>query len=192
MIYFTSDIHFGHANIIKHCNRPFMGYTAPGIDFVPSVQVMDRTIINNWNKKVKEIDSVYFLGDLSFYNVEKTIGLVNQLNGKKYWIAGNHDNKLIKHPELTSLFEWVKNIETIYVQDSAVEKGRQKIVLCHYPMMSWDSSYHGSWHFYGHAHGNCQHPSKVAIDVGVDSWNFCPVSYEDIKMHINVNQESKL
>jgi calcineurin-like phosphoesterase family protein len=183
MNFFTSDTHFGHANIIRHCNRPFTGYSAPEIIITP-VQVMDKAIIGNWNAVVNENDNVYFLGDLSFYSPERTIEIVKQLKGKKYWIVGNHDQKLIKHAELTSLFEWVRDMQTIYIQDPEATKGRNKVVLCHYPMLSWDSSYHGSWHFFGHAHGNCQHPSKVAIDVGVDCWNYQPVSYEQIKERI--------
>ncbi len=118
MIYFTSDTHFGHANIIKHCNRPFLPFNS-----IPAVDVMDWNMIARWNDVVKGNDQVYFLGDLSFYNAEKTIHLVAELKGKKYWITGNHDHKLIKDTELTSMFEWVKPIETLHIQDPTAPKG---------------------------------------------------------------------
>lgn len=187
MIYFISDIHFGHKNIIKHCNRPFLPIVSSNGNVISAVEVMDQVISQNWNDNIKKNDTVYFLGDLSFYSVEKTIDIVNRLNGKKYWISGNHDSKLIKHKELTSLFEWVKPIETIHIQDPDAKGGRNKIILCHYPLMSWDSSYHGSWHLHGHSHGLCEHPNKNAVDVGVDCFNYSPVSYETIKAKLTSN-----
>ena len=151
---------------------------------ISAVESMDRNLINNWNTVINKNDTVYFLGDLSFYSVEKTIEIVKKLNGKKHWIIGNHDKKLIKNTELTSLFEWVKDIETIYIQDNTVPKGRTKIILCHYPMLTWDGSHNGSWHLHGHSHNTLIHPSKYAIDVGVDANYYFPVSYEQVKKKI--------
>jgi calcineurin-like phosphoesterase family protein len=145
---------------------------------------MDFYLIKNWNDRVHGNDAVYFLGDLSFHSVGKTIEIVKRLNGKKYWIVGNHDQKLKKNTELVSLFEWVKDIETIYIQDPEAHKGRYKVVLSHYPMLSWDGSSHGSIHLHGHSHGTCQHPSKFAIDVGVDCFKYAPVSFDEIKNKI--------
>lgn len=184
MIFFSSDHHFFHNKVIQYCNRPFTELIVPGIDIISAVEVMNRTLIRNWNSVVKETDTIYFLGDLSFASAEKTIEIVKQLNGKLYWIIGNHDTKLIKHSELTSLFEWVKERETIYIQDPEATKGRYKIILDHYPLLSWDSSCHGSIHLHGHCHGTLQHPNKNALDVGVDVWNFTPVSFEQIKNKI--------
>ena len=55
MVYFTADLHLGHANIIGHCGRPFA-----------SVEEMDRVLLQNWNDRVRPTDAVYILGDLIF------------------------------------------------------------------------------------------------------------------------------
>ena len=80
MIYFISDTHFNHNNIIKYCNRPFK-----------SINEMNQTIINNWNKTVKADDEIYHLGDLVLGKKEEMYNTVSNLNGKKYLIRGNHD-----------------------------------------------------------------------------------------------------
>ena len=70
MIYFTSDMHFGHNNIIKLCQRPFS-----------SAEEMDNCMIENWNKLVKAKDEIYILGDIAWGEPDKYL---KQLNGKKY------------------------------------------------------------------------------------------------------------
>ncbi len=59
MIYFTSDTHFGHKNIIKHTGRPFY-----------SIQEMDDILVRNWNRKVGVYDDIYILGDVSMKGAE--------------------------------------------------------------------------------------------------------------------------
>ena len=80
--FFISDTHFGHANIIKYCNRPFL-----------SVKEMDITMIYNWNKVVGKNDIVCFLGDFCFGDPKKYL---KQLNGIIVFIKGNHDRNLIE------------------------------------------------------------------------------------------------
>lgn len=92
MIYFTSDLHLGHENILRFANRPF-----------GSVEEMNRTLIANYNALVREEDTVYILGDLT-YRIPLTEAepLIAKLNGKKHLIKGNHDKNYDK-----SLFEEV-------------------------------------------------------------------------------------
>lgn len=79
-IFYIADTHFGHENIIRHSNLPFS-----------DVVEMDKTIIENWNQRVNEEDTVYILGDFSWYKEEQTLNILNQLSGKKILIKGNHD-----------------------------------------------------------------------------------------------------
>ena len=88
MIWFTSDQHFGHYNIIKYCNRPFK-----------SVRDMDYEIIFRYNSKVKPDDDVYMLGDFTMFCDKDTIkNYAKLLNGKKHIVIGNHDR--IKNPRV--------------------------------------------------------------------------------------------
>ena len=80
-LFFTSDFHLSHANVIKFDNRPFS-----------DLNEMHEAIIENWNNKVSKDDTVFYLGDLYFKgNVKYIKNLVHQLNGKIYFILGNHD-----------------------------------------------------------------------------------------------------
>jgi calcineurin-like phosphoesterase family protein len=153
-IWFTSDTHFGHANIIKYCNRPY-----------ENVQEMDETLISNWNKVVKEDDIVYHLGDFCLGSVEHYLvrlkGHITILKGDhdRQWVGLHRDSILrIEPPELID------------------EYGNDRmIVLCHYAMRSWYKSHYASWHLFGHHHGKLP-PYGLSFDVGVDAWNYYPAS----------------
>ena len=119
MIVFTADHHFGHANIIRHCDRPFQ-----------SVEEMDRILLKNWNACIGSRDTVYILGDLFFRNVVSADEYLQQMNGKKHLIVGNHDKSWMKRTDLCAYFESVS-------QMAEISDGLHKITLCHYPMMSW-------------------------------------------------------
>lgn len=82
MVYFTADLHLGHNNIIKTCNRPFS-----------SVDEMDDILIENWNKKVKGNDTVYIVGDLIWKGIDPKPYL-DRLKGKKILVRGNHDSRI--------------------------------------------------------------------------------------------------
>lgn len=80
-IFVISDSHFGHANIIKYCNRPFK-----------TTEEMDAIMIKNWNETVSNKDVVIHLGDFALGTKERCAEIVSKLNGKKILILGNHDN----------------------------------------------------------------------------------------------------
>ena len=92
MILFTSDLHLGHKNILKLCNRPFS-----------SIEEMDAVLIENWNRKVHKNDQVYILGDLMYRNEKLPEEYLRQLNGKKHLITGNHDRAWVKTCDLSDL-----------------------------------------------------------------------------------------
>jgi calcineurin-like phosphoesterase family protein len=168
MIYYCSDIHFFHSSIITFCKRPFT-----------SVPEMNEALINNWNSKItNNNDTVYFLGDfaLGSYTPSDLKNIFDRLNGQKVLIYGNHD-----HSEIKKL-PWVSQHDILMVKDSGY-----KIMLCHYPMRSWNGSFHGTYHFFGHEHGRIPNIERAA-DVGVDSWNLFPTTFVEVKNRLDEEQ----
>ena len=170
MKYYTSDLHFGHANIIKYEDRPFK-----------SVEEMDEYLIHKWNSKVKKGDEVYIVGDFGFCKGERANHILDRLNGRKYLITGNHDSYFLNDKSFDrSKFEWVKAYATVKDNDTV-------ICLFHYPIAVWDRQHHGSLHFYGHVHSNKDghHPLLLdlgnnAFNVGCDVHNYEPVSLDEL------------
>ena len=162
MKWFTSDTHFGHANILlpEYCNRPW-----------DSVEEMDEGLIANWNSRVRRGDAVYHLGDFAFCKSNRALEIRNRLNGQIFLIEGNHDRRMSR--ALRESFVWVRQREEIKVND-------QKIVLSHYAMRVWNRSHRGSWQLYGHSHDSLP-PIGLQMDVGVDSHNYAPISFEEVR-----------
>jgi len=159
----TADHHFGHGNIIKYSKRPFR-----------DAQDMDGQLIQRWNEKVPRGSIVYHLGDFSFAEDKRMRELVHRLNGSIRLVRGNHDKRI--RGATVKLFEWVKD----YYE--AAGPGKRKIVMCHYPMVTWNKSHAGSWMFHGHCHGNLTMPSTTRFDVGVDTHpNYEPYSLKEIE-----------
>lgn len=167
-VFFTADPHIHHKNIIHYCNRPFS-----------SIEEMDETIIKNWNSKINNEDTVYILGDFvlawSFNRASETI---KKLNGKKILILGNHDN-----PQIYKKLLIDKVIEGLYDTKKICIEGKI-IWLSHYPHRSWNSSFHGAWHLFGHVHGRIP-DYGFSTDVGMDKWNFYPVSFEELREYFD-------
>lgn len=164
MNFFTADTHFYHVNIIKYCNRPFS-----------SVQVMNETLIKNWNSKVTNKDTIYVLGDFCLAHKEEyVLNLIKELNGHKIFLIGSHDKALLNLNKLNfHNFEIKKErILEIYLKNKPV-------ILSHYAMRVWPKSHYNSYHLYGHSHGKLPSFGK-SIDVGVDIWKFFPVSENEI------------
>jgi calcineurin-like phosphoesterase family protein len=165
-IFFSSDHHINHNNIIKYSNRPFA-----------NVDEMNEALVENHNKIVKPKDLVFFLGDFlftkDFYDYEKWI---RRFNGNKVLILGNHDNVEegdLSIPTYFRIHEWY------------IEKGHL-ITLSHFPQLSWNKSHFGSFNLHGHHHGNLPFDPKVRrMDVGVDCNNFTPFEWSEIKEKLN-------
>lgn len=160
-VYWGSDHHFFHDNIIKYCNRPFK-----------DADEMTSKFISSWNKKVPKNAEVYYLGDFTMggsSSFEEIKSIISQLNGKITFIKGNHDND-----ELWRKIEKAKLPNVVAVLDVCIrtfirpDGNKQKIHMNHYPLRSWDGSYHGSWHLYGHEHGQMEMHGK-SMDIGVDT-----------------------
>ena len=169
MIYFTADLHLGHANIIKHCDRPFS-----------SVGEMDEYLISAWNSRVRPNDNIYIIGDLIFRSTASPESYLNKLNGKKHLIIGNHDSDWIKKVELTKYFITLERFFEF-------SDGQNRITLCHYPLMSWNKMAKGSYMIHGHIHNNQngiyfplirQMPNL--LNAGVEINNFYPVTLNEL------------
>jgi len=159
MIYFTSDTHFGHSNIIKHCERPF-----------DNVNIMDKVIFDNINEVVGYDDTLYILGDFC-YKGKKPIDYRLRINCRNvHLILGNHDKRKDFYPDDQTVdmnaFTSIQEVkEIIYCN--------QRIYLSHYPHRSWPASHKGSWMLFGHVHSKLDHEDKTSnrltLDVGVDN-----------------------
>lgn len=176
MIFFSSDHHFFHKNIIKYENRPF-----------GSVEEMNRVMIENWNSVVKPEDIVYYLGDFAFCSKQWIAKLLSQLNGKKILIKGNHDKGT----------SWYKENGFESVHDTLeIKIGKHKVLLSHYPYkpseaelknITYDIRYldrrpinRGQWLIHGHVHGSWKIRGNM-ICVAVENWNYTPVSIEKLQ-----------
>lgn len=165
-IYFTSDQHYGHGNIIKYCNRPFA-----------DVDEMDEALIANHNAVVGTHDYVYMLGDFSFKggkNLREKY--FDRLNGIKILIKGNHDAKP------TFQLPWKAQHDVLYLKLKTVpgwHKDKREIFLSHYSHRSWNKSFHGVGHLFGHTHGTLGTHYK-SFDAGVDCWDYRPISVDEV------------
>lgn len=175
MIWFTSDTHYFHKNVLEYCNRPFA-----------SVEEMNEALITNWNRVVSPHDTIYHLGDFALCKSAQAIEILKQLNGHKHLIFGNHDKSLRKSQEFLDLWESTQDLKEIKVPDETAPTGTRKIVMCHYAMRVWNQSHYSSYSIFGHSHSNLyDDPHLLSCDVGVDCWDYTPVSFEQIREKLN-------
>jgi calcineurin-like phosphoesterase family protein len=207
-IFFTSDSHFGHGNIIKYCHRPFLGERDKeelsrigvwhdgnwkGEDSSrwrmsdEAIDLMDRTLIDEINKIVGEKDILWHLGDFAMPDKRKH----NHYNRCRYYrdqircqnvsmIWGNHD---------------VRSIRDLFTQTYDLYMLRPsnypKVVMCHYAMAVWESSHRGNLHLYGHSHSEAEPwlektlVGRRSMDVGVDNaakilGSYRPFTFDEI------------
>lgn len=155
MIYFTSDTHFGHKNIITFCNRPYS-----------STNEMDEELISGWNASVKQDDIIYHLGDVAFAKAPRIQEIIGRLNGQKYLIRGNHDKLSNTKFEEFGFIEVHKSL-TLALEDV-------KVTLEHIPKLDIRGV-----QLCGHVHNDWwikNNPWGMNINVGVDQWDYLPVS----------------
>lgn len=138
---------------------------------------MDVALIANWNSIVKPEDTVYHLGDFAVGGGPAS-NYLYRLNGTIKFCWGNHDNRLRSVIESTP--HTVQPISVEHLREISIDG--QRIVLCHYAMRVWNKSHHGAWHLYGHSHGTLpDDPNSLSLDVGVDCWNYFPVSMQQLR-----------
>lgn len=154
MDYFISDTHFNHSNIIKYSNRPFK-----------TVDEMNKTLINNWNNRVKKIDRVFFLGDFCLGGKDIIYDFAKQLNGKIIMIKGNHErnnNEIYTNAN----FAVISPFPILY---------NEKIILSHKPINNLNE---GMINIHGHIH-DLKYGDKNHHCVSVEQTNYKPVTLEE-------------
>ncbi len=156
-IFFTSDTHFGHENIITYCDRPFKSFLE-----------MDEALIKAWNLVVKPEDEVYHLGDVFFGNLTYAGEVLDRLNGVKTLIRGNHDYKT----------GFLKEFFAEVVKEKTLNLPEGTFYLKHKPQETWDTEFH----LHGHTHGTLENfPVNNRMDVGVDcSSTYAPFSLTEV------------
>jgi calcineurin-like phosphoesterase family protein len=184
-VWFTADLHMGHGNIIKYCNRPFLtaaeqeevrrdrrgSYRLPD----ETVRRHDEALLEAINSRVAETDVLWVLGDFCWGQLHEATDYRNRIRCRNvHMVWGNHDHRSIR-PLFGEAWE-----------QGMVRVAGQEIWLNHYPMRSWNKSFHSSWHFYGHVHGRLMaedqaNPRLLTRDVGVDACGYRPWSFDELR-----------
>jgi len=158
-VFFSADCHFDHANIIKYCRRPFKNIT-----------LMNKKIVQNWNKAVKPDDLVYHVGDFAYKGQVNARFWEKQLNGQIVHIRGNHDKN--------------NGVKTLIDKCMMFFGGKDVFVQHHPPTIVPFCDFC----ICGHVHDKWKYKmmdNVVVINVGVDVWNFTPVKMENILKFYN-------
>jgi len=168
MKYFSSDFHIGHENVIKFSNRPFK-----------DVEEMDKKIVDMVLDTVKKGDEIFFLGDLGFHPSPAIDRLFRELPKKVNfnWIIGNHDKKVLNHYK-----QFTNKLDFIMETHITTEIGKQRIVMCHYPMLTWNQSFRGAWQLFGHHHAN-GHEKNLLPNILTGKMFNVNLEFNDYKMY---------
>jgi len=163
----SSDAHMSHFRICEYCSRPFH-----------EINEMNEFLINEWNSVVEPEDHVYYLGDFGLAGPEKLMPYRERMNGIwKLFLAGNHDrNSMVKIPSLAETI-----IKYSPTKRYEIELEGIPFVMSHCPIprdIKDDRVY-----LFGHTHSTiAKENSKVNnINIGVDAWNYSPVSITQLK-----------
>jgi calcineurin-like phosphoesterase family protein len=162
-LFFTSYHHFGHGGARGLFKRPF-----------GTVAEMDAVMAARWNEVVGADDEVWHLGDFAVrQSAARTAGLLDALAGTKHLIVGNNDG-----PATTALPQWtsVRHYAELQVDGTW-------LILCHYPLRTWNRIGRGALNLHGHSHGRLA-PLRRQVDVGVDLWDFRPITLPEIRAHL--------
>lgn len=179
-LWFTSDLHFGHRNVIRFCERPF-----------ENEKEMGEKLIENWNSVVGDNDIVFVLGDTFWFNDSRGIKkALSQLKGKTiYMLPGNHDDFEHYHRVDDERIVLCPDVVVLWLQEYG-QKKIQEIWMSHYPMMTWPHRDNGAWQLFGHIHSKVGRTSGIdqdlplhwnQCDVGCDFWDYKPVELDTIR-----------
>jgi len=164
-IFFTGDLHLGHKNIIKYCDR--RDATLRNFD---NVDEMNEQLIQNWNYMVKKGDVIWNLGDIVFG--ERYLPLINRLNGTKKLVLGNHD--LLQIQKYAQYFTRIVGAISY-----------KNCILTHIPVHPSQLEFRFNYNIHGHMHNKVM-PDNRYINVCSDNWNLYPVSLEELQKEYNI------
>ncbi len=206
MRWFTSDLHIGHQNIIDFSSRPFWEKGVHKFAFgdaeiqIPDVDAMNQALLDNYNDVVADDDEVWFVGDLALGRQQTTVPFFKQFKGRKFLIPGNHDAchpMWGKYKKFVPLYEEA-GFEIMPLQVMTHIAGHS-VKVCHFPY--WEDFVHntrdgsahkvdkfsglrpekdGGWLIHGHTHSPERVTKDRQIHVGVDAWDYLPVSEDQI------------
>lgn len=168
MIWLTSDLHLGHANIMRHCNRPF-----------ETVEQMDGALIGAINARVCPGDTLYVLGDFSMHGkLDKVLAYRARINCDDVrLVRGNHD----KHFDDLEKPPFAEEADYLELK----HEGR-RVCCMHYPLLAWHGMEGGALMLHGHIHAteeyNLQNLERgiLRYDVGVDANGYAPVTLDEV------------
>jgi calcineurin-like phosphoesterase family protein len=174
-IFFSADQHFWHRNIIEYCHRPFA-----------SVEEMNEVLLDNLNSLVDVNDALWLIGDIVYGHPKRVTkemaeAIIKRIRCQNiHLVTGSHDDELCA--KLPHLFTSVSKLEELKVDG-------QELTLCHYAMRSWRKSHYGAYQLFGHHHGRLPSDPKLQqVDVGVDCWNFKPITLKEIREYMAANK----
>lgn len=191
-MYYTSDLHFGHANIIRFCDRPFSG-----------VPEMNSRLVELWNETVTDDDTVWVLGDVALGSLDESLAQIGRLAGHKVLVPGNHDrcwegDRALRtgDPEARERRRVVARerylnagFAEIHDRPSPITFGDQEVDLSHFPyegdshgadrFVEYRPVDRGGWVVHGHVHNTWRQRGRQ-INVGVDVWGGRPVAAETV------------
>lgn len=170
-IFFIADLHIGHKNILKHqSNRVKCMNLSDENDIVNH----DEYIIKTWLNQTKRGDIIYVLGDFIMSDTEITRKILHRLKSKGvkiHLIIGNHDKNVVKFPNMFESMSLIKEV-SFKKGEFPFLKETLNVVMCHYPILSWNKKSHGSLCLHGHTHDNSpweNETSDLRINVGFDT-----------------------
>ena len=158
-VYFVSDTHFGDPRVLRIDKRPFA-----------SVREHDEALVGRWNETVAAGDTVWHLGDFALARTpDQVTSLLGRLNGTKHLIIGNNDPAATLQAQA-----WASTSHYVEISIDGID-----LVLCHYPFRTWNGMGRGRIDLHGHSHGRLKLVPRQH-DVGVDVWDFRPVTLSTI------------
>lgn len=171
--YFISDTHFNHNNIILFCDRPFT-----------STEHMNSYLIQQWNKTITKRDKIFFLGDFYFGNKTEIKNIVQQLNGYKIIILGNHDRHIT--------YKW-------WIQESGFDEVYKypiildEYIICSHEPVFLNPNTQPYINIHGHVHNNPMYKpvTECSYNACVEMNNYTPICKSDVLKQIELYKASQ-